>query len=634
MLRFFFVSLIVFATFSSGAQNYSRWVLEGYESLHTDSTIVNRKLSENLFSCVDTVNLKYGRIDSIGNIIIPLKYVQLDHTLTGPIRAMNESHFGYLDHQGKTVIPFEYEVAYPFRNGTAVVTKNLGNNFGTINEDNEVIISHKYFRLNTFDSNIFSFQLGEGQAGIMDAEENVIVKPEFDWVKKIGNGFWYGIKGKSMTVFNQDGSLHVKNKFEYVDEEYKFDLIEAKVGDKIGFWDFEFNNVIPPIYDKRPFGFYGHIGELMILKKGEHWGLIDSTGNAVVPFEFSKVTKAGRKHCILKRGEKFNVIDEFGNILLEEDKSTVKKIRDANFFFIDGNLHAKSMDIIFDSIQSVQTEFYQKEIGLLKVTKNDKVGYVDSVGNVTIPFIYEEGKNFHENGVTAVKKNGKWGFINADNKLLTDFTFDKVKHDGGPPKECQYEVVKEGSYGFFKLDKLVVPPEYEGFYLFQGENSLIFEEGNKYGIIDYAKDLKLEAKYDGIMPKFVCYNVEIDNKFGIVDLNLKEVIAPKYDEIKTYDVFSVVKLDSKYGTVSHTGNIIEPLIFDSFDGSWVSGRGAIRKVSQNGKFGIIGSDGALVVPTKYDDIKRLDYYDNVELILNGTKEIVNLGEIEFERNKN
>ena len=67
--------------------------------------------------------------------------------------------------------------------------------------------------------------------------------------------------------------------------------------------------------------------------------------------------------------------------------------------------------------------------GLIAICKNGKWGFVNTSGEVIIKPTYDEARSF-SNGVAAVKKDDKWGFINKDNKLVIDFQFTDVGYMG------------------------------------------------------------------------------------------------------------------------------------------------------------------------------------------------------------
>ena len=98
--------------------------------------------------------------------------------------------------------------------------------------------------------------------------------------------------------------------------------------------------------------------------------------------------------------------------------------------------------------------------GMMKIYVNNKLGYIDSLGNISISGVYVEGHHFYEGNCTGVQLNGTWDFISSEGQKLTAMKFDSVHHFGSYNK-CNYIVVKDGKNGCFINDKLLFEPQFE-----------------------------------------------------------------------------------------------------------------------------------------------------------------------------
>ncbi len=66
---------------------------------------------------------------------------------------------------------------------------------------------------------------------------------------------------------------------------------------------------------------------------------------------------------------------------------------------------------------------------LLPVKKNGKYGFINANNNTVIPFEYEEADRFRQLDTTSfaiVKKNGKYGVIDLNNKIILNFDYEKL----------------------------------------------------------------------------------------------------------------------------------------------------------------------------------------------------------------
>lgn len=63
--------------------------------------------------------------------------------------------------------------------------------------------------------------------------------------------------------------------------------------------------------------------------------------------------------------------------------------------------------------------------GLKAVDRNDKYGFINLKREIAISFQFDEARDFVE-GLAAVKKNGKWGFINVQGQVVIPYIYKNV----------------------------------------------------------------------------------------------------------------------------------------------------------------------------------------------------------------
>ena len=157
---------------------------------------------------------------------------------------------------------------------------------------------------------------------------------------------------------------------------------------------------------------------------------------------------------------------------------------------------------------------------------------------------------------------------------------------------------------------------------------MVFNENNKFGVINKNGDIVVEAKYDEIQipnpskPLFICmYNYDAEKK----QYNIK-VFNDKSEQILyQYVVVEAIKLNSgisqipyeksvlkymdkgKYGLIDFDGKIIAKAKYDEIS-SFDFNEGLLI-VKNDNKYGIININGATVIKEKYDAIESDGYYE-------------------------
>lgn len=192
--------------------------------------------------------------------------------------------------------------------------------------------------------------------------------------------------------------------------------------------------------------------------------------------------------------------------------------------------------------------------GVFAVMKNDKVGYMNTKGQLVVPTIYDDMQDpddkYDETWAESpsqnrivVSKNGKLGIIDTSNKVIMPFT-------------------------------------------------------NKYNSI--------ESFSEGMAPV-----MSKSYKWGFIDKNGKEVIAPQYDGTNGHlggvygfsQGLAGMKKGDKWGYITKTGKVAVPFVYDEIR-PFSEG---VAGVLKGGKWGFINGANKTMIPFKYSDnnVERL-----------------------------
>lgn len=153
------------------------------------------------------------------------------------------------------------------------------------------------------------------------------------------------------------------------------------------------------------------------------------------------------------------------------------------------------------------------------------------------------------------------------------------------------------------------------------------EHSNDFGVIDVHQRVILPIKFAGIDydQGFKRFKVRLDisdnkSKFGYFDETGKEVIPAIYDDMQRIsnmgdEPVNVVKKDGKYGYISLiTGNLMIPVEYDrlSIDSLNTDAKGnGIAVALKNNKYGVLSTNGKVIVPFEFDGIGDVESLDGV-----------------------
>ena len=366
-----------------------------------------------LYMYIDEKTEMYGYKNEEGIVIVPAKYYTkysgeyyFAYTefcfLSGEHPEVGEFHegmalvadnrgYGYIDSEGKEVIPCQYKMALPFSEDLAAVKDKKTDKWGYINKKGEIVIPFQYRYPRSFT---------EGYA-FVEKEENK----------------WSYIDTKGKNIIPWDNYFTGYNFFVN-------GLAQIKSGGKYGFINYNGKTVIPCIFDHASY-FYG---EYAIVEKDNNYGVIDRGGKYVISPKYSWIWSVVDSYIFVKKDNLNGVIDVSGNQIFPCEYSNIIKYAGSNIFIVRPNdknglhqkcgfKHANGQDIT----KYEYDDAYGFNLGLAAVQKERKWGYINKKGDVIIPFEYEDSRDFQDDGMAFIKLGGLWASIDTKGEIVTPF---------------------------------------------------------------------------------------------------------------------------------------------------------------------------------------------------------------------
>jgi hypothetical protein len=337
--------------------------------------------------------------------------------------------------------------------------------------------------------------------------------------------------------------------------------------------------------------------ELFPYRKDSLWGFCDNNLNVVVPLKFESASIFS--HCGI---------------------STVKMNGKYRFLNKDGSL--------INQIEYDRWSYFW--LSRTYAWKDDKVGLIDSIGNVLVPFIYSDirftkgvvsfkkedkwalfdyysGKRksrfkfqdviTRSSKLVGVKVKDKWGFANKKGKVKIKPKYDEIT---GFSSLDRAGVKQDNVWGFIDFTgKIAVELEYSKIQNFQPEGAWVMKN-KKWGLINLNGEIVIPFQYSSVSYfKEGLASVKLKDKYGYIDSNGKTVVPFIYDYAFEFsDGFASVCLeDDSCGYINKAGEIVIPFKFETNFGSEFSE--GLAEVRQNNFYGFIDKNGQVVVPIKY-----------------------------------
>jgi len=464
-----------------------------------------------------------------------------------------------------------------------------------------------------------------------------------------------------------------------------------KLNSKLGVINEIGNEIIHCQFDEIKF-----TGNLIQVCMERKWGVFYKSGKEIISFICDNIYTSKGNYLIVVSNEKYGVIDQSGNIVVPCQYDQIGMCNEGMIpvAYFDSERYDELLrmyggdDIFFVGIwgfvnyigelivKCIFSDVKEFSEGLAPVALDDNLwGFIDRTGKTIISFEYENALSFSE-GVAAVKLNGKWSFIDKLGKEIISFKYDIVESFvGGIAKVgigefvyTDYETKFIGKYGIIdKSGNEIVYCKYDiiehspsniylvgigkwfqegGYsnYIFDGKYGYLDENGKEIIplIYDYACAFKNGKAIVGFGKK-IFHSYSINNfkgKFGLIDLDGHQIIDFKYDKLNMHsDEFARYELGiwEEYskgldffttissGLINKEGQEITSHLY-SHARNFKEGRAA---VCLNDKWGFIDNVYyRLIIQCKYDSVSDF-FMDLAKVELNGRSFYINKDGVEY-----
>ena len=225
--------------------------------------------------------------------------------------------------------------------------------------------------------------------------------------------------------------------------------------------------------------------------KNEHWGYINSTGEAIIPLIYDAVD------------------DKFNDGLVAAKKNGLW-----------GYINESGQPIIPFEYENL-ADFKE---GASAAQKNGKWGFIDKKGNTIIPFLFDS-HGFFEHGVCIISRNGKYRVITRQNQILFPFQYDKIYDfiNGAAIAEInsQEELLSIDGH-------IIIPAQLDYTYIGNFYDDLILVLKNlKFGYLNRQGQIAIPFKYDQAMSfKNGIAKVEVNSKSLCINTHGETVTCP------------------------------------------------------------------------------------------------------------
>lgn len=419
---------------------------------------------------------KYGYIDLEGETVIPFLYDRAAPFMEGLAYFAQGGRYGFMDRTGTAVFYLDCDSVSSFQEGLSYVC--IDGRYGYIDKSGAMVIEPVYEDAGYFKEGFAEVVL-DGRHGIIDRNGSFVIAPEYEVIER-EESFFRAVSGRTYTCFDRTGknllaepcdSILIENGcicfaqngkygvadetgaiileplYEYVMPIPEWELVIVKEGDFYGVLDFEGEQKIPFIYSWIG---YGEEELLHVSRDGKNGCLDVSDFSERIPviYENGMVFKDGK--AVVKLGEQYGVIDRDGNLKIPVRYDDISIFEDGSML-----LQKDSVSQLYDSRgELLNTGSYDAVIrtgSCYRITKNDKSGFLNERGEEVIPLVYDFVLDSNVYGTSEVYVATRYDsdvkdcIIKTGETRETDMTEALLKNEITPRCEQYFSFVQGGS---------------------------------------------------------------------------------------------------------------------------------------------------------------------------------------------
>jgi len=318
-------------------------------------------------------------------------------------------------------------------------------------------------------------------------------------------------------------------------DQEKIKLIPVGVGKEYQYIDQEGKIIINPQFTYASI-FYN--GRAVVQTSGSEnkWGFIDENGKFIFPAIYKQISIfTDGLAWVVNENASPNAINEKGDIIF--NLSVAEHVRS----FQEG--YAAFSQLSADKVNekwgfvdklgkiSVNPQFSNVDNfseGKCAVSNDDgKWGYIDKSGNLIIPYQFNSAQSFHA-GKAIVRLSAKVGVITLDGKYYINPQFQNMIYDND-----LYLINQDGKFGWSDKDgKIIINPQFNNAFPFNGNTLAPVQSGNNWGYIDKDGKITINPQFEFALP----FNNNIalvvsGGKCGFINLEGKYVINPQFENV-------------------------------------------------------------------------------------------------------
>jgi hypothetical protein len=311
--------------------------------------------------------------------------------------------------------------------------------------------------------------------------------------------------------------------------------------------------------------FHHFANKRLIIEQDGKVGALNEKGEIVIQPQYQSIKNFKGNVAIATKEDlsNYGLIDLIGKIVIPFD--TYKSIIQENSYYLIAEKDSETFTLnnkgeIISDLEGFRI-YSNFQNGSLKLEKDKKFGYLDSLGKIVFKPQFDDVVYYQKPGTLFCKQNNKWALVNPKKTNDLAFVYETIE---GSIEEIVISKLNGKWIGLDTKKQNQIEYAFEELAIL-GNAYLLVRKKDKYGVIDVYNKKMIDFIYDNIQAANLypttLFKVTQNGKYGLADKKGK-VLGKGiiYQEIRNYsEGFVAIKINNLWGFVNEKGEIvIEP----------------------------------------------------------------------------
>ena len=334
------------------------------------------------------------------------------------LKVQKEGKYGLINFNGTEILPCEYDSITALKGiDNSLLIKKDGK-IGLANSNGTVVVPAEFAEVRAITNNYengYIVKNPDGKFGVISSDGKMSLECIYEDIKNITDNNMYVAKleGKWKVISSTDGNVYLEEKVADAVGINNQNVI-VKTNGKYGVLNIITELLIPTEYESLEFAF----DDKYIAKKDGKYGVINTNNELLVEFKYIDI-EYNKTTDYLKAKKADNTYDYLTRDLAVKISAGEETILNG---YISLNVQGEAKYYNFKLEEKTNKDVFQDNT-LYVSRKNGKYGFVNKEGKIIVDYIYDNALEQNEYGFSAIQKDGKWGAIDQYGNIVVQPTY-------------------------------------------------------------------------------------------------------------------------------------------------------------------------------------------------------------------